>query len=104
MPMILGRFLVDGRGWSNSEATGCEGFGNAITLYATSRSEMFAAIGPMTVTVLGTSPILWWEGFRPYTPQNEDGILILPPPSVPRAIGRTPADTAYADPLDEPPV
>ena len=39
----------------------------------------------------------------PATPQNEAGIRIEPPPSVPIASGTSPAATAAAEPPDEPP-
>ena len=40
---------------------------------------------------------------RPNSPQQEEGIRIDPPPSVPVAIGVTPAATLAADPPDDPP-
>eukprot|EP00955_Chlamydomonas_euryale_P084921 364027-Chlamydomonas_euryale.AAC.13 len=43
-------------------------------------------------------------GLRPTTPQNAAGMRIEPPPSVPTAIGHSPAATAAAEPDDEPPV
>eukprot|EP01018_Ginkgo_biloba_P013466 Gb_08293 [translate_table: standard] len=42
-------------------------------------------------------------GFRPTTPHNAAGMRTDPPPSTPRVAGHNPADTAAADPLDEPP-
>ena len=44
--------------------------------------------------VPGLKDILPCEGFKPKTEQNEDGILMLPPPSPPNAIGINPALTA----------
>src|SRR5262245_8425080 len=42
-------------------------------------------------------------GFRPKRPQQDAGIRIEPPPSVPWAIGTMPAATAAAEPPLEPP-
>jgi hypothetical protein len=42
-------------------------------------------------------------GLSPTIPQNEAGMRIEPPVSVPMASGTCPAATAAADPLDEPP-
>src|SRR5256885_14741428 len=41
--------------------------------------------------------------FRPTSPQQAAGVLIEPPPSLPRAIGTIPAATAAAAPPLEPP-
>tara|TARA_B100001179_G_C18462404_1_gene347752 strand:- start:43 stop:288 length:246 start_codon:yes stop_codon:yes gene_type:complete len=42
-------------------------------------------------------------GFIPKRPENEQGILTLPPPSVPIDKGPIPEATADADPPEEPP-
>jgi hypothetical protein len=42
-------------------------------------------------------------GLKPTTPQNDAGILMEPPVSVPTAQSHMPAATATADPPDEPP-
>src|SRR6266699_7206044 len=49
----------------------------------------------------GTSPKV---GFKPTTPQNEDGTRIDPTPSVPIASGPHPAATAAAAPPLDPPL
>jgi hypothetical protein len=82
--------------------------GPAIVKYAIAKSSILAAIGPRTPTVLprGYPPVVETRpvvGLSPYTPQNDDGIRIEPPPSEPNAIGEKPADTAPALPPDEPP-
>lgn len=69
---------------------------------------MFEAKGPRTPQekarfapgVADTRP---WVGLSPYTPQNEAGIRIEPPPSAPSVMGRIPLDTACAEPPEEPP-
>src|SRR2546426_2890600 len=50
---------------------------------------------------IGTRP---YDGFRPYTPQNDDGMRIDPAPSEPWASGPRPAAAAAAAPALEPPV
>src|SRR5205809_5653742 len=50
---------------------------------------------------IGTRP---YDGLRPYTPQNDDGIRIDPAPSEPWASGPRPAAAAAAAPALEPPV
>ena len=42
-------------------------------------------------------------GLRPISPQIDAGMRIDPPPSLPCAIGTTPAATKAADPPDDPP-
>lgn len=42
-------------------------------------------------------------GLNPTTPQSAAGMRTEPPPSTPRATGHSPAQTAAADPLEEPP-
>lgn len=69
---------------------------------------MLDAMGPRTPTVGarlrdGAPETRPCEGFSPQIPQNDDGILIEPPPSAPSAIGTSPAPTAYPEPPDEPP-
>src|SRR5690625_6429371 len=49
---------------------------------------------------IGTRP---WDGLSPTIPQNEAGMRMLPPPSVPTAHGPIPAATAAPAPPDEPP-
>src|SRR5262249_10601495 len=49
----------------------------------------------------GTRP---YVGFRPYTPQNDDGMRMDPAPSEPWASGPRPAAAAAAAPALEPPV
>lgn len=70
---------------------------------------MFDAMGPRTPTLGasdrdGAPDTRPWEGLRPQTPQKDDGMRIEPPPSAPRAIGTSPAPTAYPEPPEEPPV
>ena len=80
----------------------------AITCSVRARSRTLRAIGPSTERLgqprkpgsLGTSPNV---GLSPATPQNDDGIRIEPPPSVPSANGTIPAATAAAEPPLEPP-
>src|ERR1700741_1940283 len=43
------------------------------------------------------------EGFRPATPQHAAGRRIEPPVSLPSAKSTSPAATATADPLEDPP-
>ncbi len=43
------------------------------------------------------------EGLNPNTPQQEAGMRMEPPPSLPWAMGRMPAATAAAAPPLEPP-
>src|SRR5262249_18071282 len=50
---------------------------------------------------MGTRP---YVGFRPYTPQNDEGMRIDPAPSEPWASGPRPAAAAAAAPALEPPV
>src|SRR2546427_9796072 len=50
---------------------------------------------------MGTRP---YDGFSPYTPQNDDGMRIDPAPSEPWASGPRPAAAAAAAPALEPPV
>src|SRR2546422_10314826 len=50
---------------------------------------------------MGTRP---YDGLRPYTPQNDDGMRIDPAPSEPWASGPRPAAAAAAAPALEPPV
>src|SRR5437879_9225614 len=50
---------------------------------------------------IGTRP---YDGFSPYTPQNDDGMRIDPAPSEPWASGPRPAAAAAAAPALEPPV
>src|SRR5437879_11927023 len=50
---------------------------------------------------IGTRP---YDGFSPYTPQNDDGMRIDPAPSEPWARGPRPAAAAAAAPALEPPV
>src|SRR3989442_15289617 len=50
---------------------------------------------------IGTRP---YDGFSPYTPQNDDGMRIDPAPSEPWANGPRPAAAAAAAPALEPPV
>ena len=104
----MGWVGVGVKGEGNRAEAGSEGFGVAMIRYAYSRSAMFDAMGP---TVLHDAAVLTdgeretrlWLGFRPYMPQKAEGIRIDPPPSTPSAIGRRPAATAYAEPLEEPP-
>src|SRR4029077_14221187 len=44
-----------------------------------------------------------YVGLRPTTPQKAAGMRIEPPVSVPMEPWQSPAETAAADPLDEPP-
>ena len=44
-----------------------------------------------------------YVGFSPTTPQKEAGCRTLPPVSLPRATVHCRADTAAADPPDDPP-
>jgi hypothetical protein len=48
----------------------------------------------------GTRPRV---GFMPNKPQQEEGILMEPPPSPPEAIGTMPPATAAAEPPLDPP-
>ena len=50
---------------------------------------------------IGSAPVV---GFSPTTPQNDEGMRMDPPVSVPRAIGTTPPASAAADPPLDPPV
>src|SRR6266550_4036463 len=50
---------------------------------------------------MGTRP---YDGLRPYTPQNDDGMRIDPAPSEPWASGPNPAAVAAPAPALEPPV
>src|SRR5437867_13433441 len=50
---------------------------------------------------IGTRP---YDGLRPYTPQNDDGMRIDPAPSEPWASGPRPAAAAAPAPALEPPV
>src|SRR5438552_679699 len=79
-----------------------------MTASISAQSSTVNAIGPRCVIVnqpghcgsRGTSPNV---GLIPATPQNEAGIRIEPPPSVPIASGTRPAATAAAAPPLEPP-
>src|SRR4051794_41891129 len=79
-----------------------------MTLRVSARSRTVLASGPSTDRVgqprnpgsFGTSPNV---GFRPATPQNDEGIRIEPPPSVPSANGTIPAATAAPEPPLDPP-
>src|SRR4029079_3030178 len=51
----------------------------------------------------GPSGSLARVGLRPNNPHDEAGMRTEPPPSLPWAIGTTPAATAAADPDEEPP-
>src|SRR5918912_557843 len=72
------------------------------------RSATVRPSGPFTDSVgqplnpgcLGTTPNV---GLWPATPQNDAGMRIEPPPSVPSAPGTMPAATAAPDPPLEPP-
>src|SRR5690606_40545437 len=44
-----------------------------------------------------------WVGLKPTTPQNDAGMRMLPPPSVPTEHGPKPAATAAALPPEDPP-
>lgn len=60
---------------------------------------MSTAIGPSTAAEIewftqGLKEILPCVGFKPKTQQKDDGIRMLPPPSLPSAIGIRPALTA----------
>ena len=76
---------------------------------ASTRSSSEPAIGPGQsidgasgiTPSSGSAPCV---GFNPPIPQNDDGIRIEPPVSVPSAIGTIPAATAAPDPPLEPPV
>src|SRR5262249_49099520 len=65
-------------------------------------------IGPLTLngvrlaglSTLGTTP---GDGRKPATPQNDAGVLRLPPRSEPGASGTCPSASATAAPPDEPP-
>lgn len=72
------------------------------------RERMSAAMGPLTPFVVewfipGLKEIRACVGFKPKTEQKEAGILRLPPPSEPSAMGISPAATAYAQPEELPP-
>src|SRR2546427_13100580 len=61
------------------------------------------AIPPENSLKSGVSETRPRLGLSPTRPQQEAGILIEPPPSLPCAIGIIPAATAHALPPDEPP-
>ncbi len=88
-----------------SAATANPGSSSAIPAISPSTS---AAIGP-TVSRLGASGrtpsrlIRPQVVFSPAIPQHAAGMRIEPPVSVPKATSASPAATAVAEPLDEPP-
>src|ERR671939_1049754 len=72
---------------------------------ATSRTEraMGATCPSVGVALVGKTGTLPNCAFIPKTPQNEAGMRMDPPPSVPSARGVTPAATEVAAPALEPP-
>ena len=60
--------------------------------------EPLKALGRATC---GTLPA---DALKPYTPLQDDGMRMEPPPSVPCASGSSPSATAPALPPEEPPV
>src|SRR6266511_5784767 len=82
--------------------------GPAIASNTTAQSSALRAIGPILSSVQEraiapcrlTSP---YVGRSPVTPQYADGVPIDPDVSDPSAYGTSPAPTAAAEPLDEPP-
>ena len=80
----------------------------AMTRYDTSKSIIFAAIGPATNVdfagvAYGLVLTLPCVVFNPYRPVHADGSLIDPPPSQPKANGIRPEATALELPLDDTP-
>lgn len=109
---IPSTFLRDGEGIRRVGDGGAKrdsSSGAPRTSYIAERERISEARGPLTAQVLewfkaGLKERRPWEGLRPYTEQKDAGIRMLPPPSPPRAMGTRPALTAYAQPLEEPPV
>src|ERR1035437_2306623 len=58
---------------------------------------------PHPSPTIGPIGVLARVGLRPNRPQQEAGMRIEPPPSLPIAAGTIPAATAAAAPPDEPP-
>lgn len=56
-----------------------------------------------TQTELNTNLILFDVGLKPHIPQNEDGMRMLPPMSVPMPRIEPPAPMRAASPPEEPP-
>ena len=65
------------------------------------RGPTWASVGVAAAGKIGTRPKC---ALMPKRPQNDDGIRIDPPPSVPSANGISPAATLAAAPAEEPPV
>src|SRR3954464_4060680 len=101
-----GRIVRSATGPADGGASAAEGPAITESISAASRTDL--ARGPSTDSVfqprkpgsLGTRPNV---GLWPTTPQNDAGMRIEPPPSVPNAIEVIPAATdAAAPPLDPP--
>src|SRR5271168_5204693 len=76
---------------------------NSMALSRTVRLTQFSVTMPPIAEFSGPKLILNRDGFKPNTPQQDDGTRMEPPPSEACAAGTRPAATAAAAPPDEPP-